>query len=121
MSFTFTKRQRLLCARDYTPVFNDAPWRATHQNFLVLTRPNGLPQARLGLIVAKKHVKRAHERNRIKRLTRESFRLRQHQLPAADVIVLARAGADALSNADIDQALAGLWKRIIYRARQTTA
>lgn len=48
--------------------------------------------SRIGLTVAKKNVKRAHERNRIKRLTRESFRLRQHELPPMDFVVVAKEG-----------------------------
>lgn len=48
--------------------------------------------SRIGLTVAKKNVKRAHERNRIKRLTRESFRLRQHELPPMDFVVVAKRG-----------------------------
>ncbi len=39
-----------------------------------------------------KNVKRAHERNRIKRLAREYFRLHQHELPSMDFVVLVRRG-----------------------------
>ena len=46
---------------------------------------NNLEHPRLGLTVAKKHLKRAHDRNRIKRLVRESFRLSQHNLPSCDL------------------------------------
>jgi ribonuclease P protein component len=49
--------------------------------------------ARLGLVVAKKHLKRAVDRNRFKRLVRESFRSHQEQLAGLDVVVLARNGA----------------------------
>lgn len=113
--FCFTKRQRLLNSTAYTQVFNDAPIRASHPCFLLLCRSNSI-QARLGLVIAKKHVKRANQRNRLKRLIRESFRLQQHNIPAIDVIVLARKGADALTNAEVLVIINGLWKRITKRA-----
>lgn len=43
--------------------------------------------ARLGLVVGKRAVRRAHERNRIRRVLRESFRCRRAQLPAMDLVV----------------------------------
>lgn len=118
-SFAFQKHQRLLTKRDYSHVFDDAPIRASNQHLLILSRINtgDKPCPRLGLVIAKKHVRHAHERNRIKRLTRESFRLQQHNLPPIDAIVLARKGVDSLSNQQLQQALHGLWKRIIKRAR----
>ncbi|HEY7774199.1 MAG TPA: ribonuclease P protein component [Marinagarivorans sp.] len=119
-SFAFTKKQRLLNKHDFTPVFDDAPIRASNQHLLILSRLNDDKhnQARLGLVIAKKHVRRAHERNRIKRFARETFRLQQHKLPPIDAIVLARKGADTLTNQQLQQAFNGLWKRIIKRAAQ---
>ena len=52
----------------------------------LLAAPNGLKQARLGLIVPKKIVATAVGRNRIKRLLREAFRLSQAELAGLDVI-----------------------------------
>ncbi|WP_254521007.1 ribonuclease P protein component, partial [Salmonella enterica] len=46
----------------------------------------------------KKNVRRAHESNLIKRLTLESFRLRQHELPAIDFVVVAKKGVADLDN-----------------------
>ena len=43
-------------------------------------------QARLGMIIAKRFARRAVTRNTIKRVIRESFRLRRHQLPATDLV-----------------------------------
>ncbi|MEW5788797.1 MAG: ribonuclease P protein component [Pseudomonadota bacterium] len=52
----------------------------------VLAAPNGLDHARLGLIIPKKVVATAVGRNRIKRLLREVFRLRQKELAGLDVV-----------------------------------
>lgn len=116
-SFCFGKRQRLLNAADYSAVFNDAPIRASHPNFLVLAKisPSAVP--RLGLVIAKKNVKHAVNRNRIKRVARETFRLQQHNLPTIDAIVLARRGADDVPQDQLPAIFNGLWKRIIKRAR----
>ncbi len=119
-SYTFSKSLRLLCSADYSSVFSDAPIRASHTHFLILARSNTLGHPRLGLIVAKKHVRKAHDRNLIKRMCRESFRQQQHNLPAIDAIVLARRGADSVSPADITATLNGLWKRIIKRTPNST-
>ncbi len=43
--------------------------------------------ARLGLVVPKKGTPRAHARNRVKRLIRERFRHRAHELPDVDLVV----------------------------------
>ncbi|HRH76087.1 MAG TPA: ribonuclease P protein component [Cellvibrionaceae bacterium] len=112
----FTKQQRLLEAKEFSALFADAPIRASHPCFLLLCNFNSTEHARLGLVIAKKQIKKSHDRNRLKRLIRESFRLYQHKLPLIDAIVLARKGADALSNSEIQVILHGLWKRISKRA-----
>lgn len=117
LRFRFSKSQRLLNAAQYSAVFADAPVRASHPTLLVLARPNNSGTARLGLVIAKKHVRKAHDRNKIKRVSRETFRLQQHNLPPIDAIVLARRGADNLSVDELHRILNGLWKRIIKRAR----
>jgi ribonuclease P protein component len=53
----------------------------------VQVRSNGLPIARLGLIVPKRHLPRAVDRNRVKRALREWFRCRQDSLRGQDVLV----------------------------------
>lgn len=79
--------------------------------------------ARLGLVVAKKHLKRAIDRNRFKRLVRESFRSHQLQLAGLDVVVLARNGAlrsirDRASDAEsISELLDKAWRYIERKRR----
>lgn len=81
--------------------------------FAVLILPNELAEARLGLVIAKRHVRDAHARNRIKRVTRESFRRIRHQLPALDCVVMARNAATAeKDNAELRGSLDHFWKRL---------
>ncbi len=56
----------------------------------VLAAPNGLPYARLGMIVPRKVIATAVARNRVKRLLRETFRLNQHEMTGLDVVARVR-------------------------------
>ncbi len=116
-SFRFTKSLRLLCAADFKPVFDDAPFRASHQSFLILARLNQQPHARLGLVMAKKHMRLAVDRNRMKRQIRESFRLQQQELAGLDIVVLSRKGMDKLTNSEFSQQLTQQWQRIYKKLR----
>ena len=55
----------------------------------------------MGLTVAKRFVKRANQRNRIKRVIRDSFRLNQHDIPHLDIVVFVRNGVMEMENAEI--------------------
>lgn len=94
----------MLTPTHFTFVFQQ-PQRAGTPQITILGRQNSLGHPRIGLTVAKKNVKRAHERNRIKRLTRESFRLRQHELPSMDFVVVAKKGVADLDNRALSEAL----------------
>lgn len=106
----------MLTPTHFTFVFQQ-PQRAGSPQITILGRLNSLGHPRVGLTVAKKHVKRAHERNRIKRLTRESFRLRQHELPAMDFVVVAKKGVGNLDNRTLMETLEKLWRRHCRLAR----
>ena len=70
--------------------------------------------------MARKHVRRAIDRNRIKRLVRESFRHRQHEIPDLDVIVLARPGIGTLDNQQLYQQLDRLWGKLSRQVDSTS-
>jgi len=114
----FTKSMRLLSSSDFQTVFDDAPLRTSHQHFLFLARTNQLDRPRLGLVIAKKHIRHAVDRNRMKRLIRETFRVKQQQLAGIDVIVLARKGMHEATNAVLIEQLNGQWQRLIRKLQK---
>ncbi|VAY02326.1 Ribonuclease P protein component [Arsenophonus endosymbiont of Aleurodicus dispersus] len=107
---TFPRELRLLNSRHYDYVFQQPQW-ASSLGITILGRLNKLWYPRIGLHITKKNVKLAHERNRIKRLTREYFRLHQHELPSMDFVILVRKGVADLDNQKITKILGKLWRR----------
>lgn len=110
--YSFSPEVRLRCAADYKGVFDDALFKVHQPHFLFLAKFTEQPKSRLGLVVAKKKVRRAHERNRIKRIARESFRLHQQQIELLDIVVMPKIGADAVSNAELHQQLQFAWQKL---------
>lgn len=110
-SQAFRRSSRLLTAGSYQAVFDCAEKKVSDSSFLILARSNHLSSARLGLVVAKKNIKLAVQRNRIKRMVRETFRS-QDELPCLDSIVLVRRGADKLNNPELQRRLNKLWHRL---------
>ncbi len=53
---------------------------------------------RLGLALAKKQIKRSHERNRVKRLLRERFRANTQRLVGLEFIAMAKTAAQNTPN-----------------------
>ncbi|AFP85053.1 ribonuclease P protein component [secondary endosymbiont of Ctenarytaina eucalypti] len=106
----FPRELRLLTPHHFTFVFQQ-PQRSGTSHVTILGRLNKLGHPRVGFAIAKKHVKRAHERNRIKRLTRESFRLHQHTLPSMDFVVIAKNGLANLDNHTLNKVLEKSWCR----------
>ena len=81
---------------------------------MLLYRPQDPPaeSARLGLAISRKHARRAVERNRLKRMAREAFRIRRQTLPPVDIIVLSRAGASGVDRAELRAELEGLLEKV---------
>jgi len=80
--------------------------------FVVIARTNAAGGPRLGLSVAAKAVGNAVQRNRIRRLVRESFRHRQRELPACDLVVSARARARGVPSGELRASLEALWDKV---------
>lgn len=112
----FSRELRLLTPAHFENVFSNAI-PAVSPQLTILARKNSFSHPRLGITIAKKRVRKAHDRNKAKRLIRESFRLHQHSLPNADIVVVAKSGLDQLSNEQLFALLEKQWKKICHRCK----
>ncbi|WWP00273.1 MAG: ribonuclease P protein component [Candidatus Dasytiphilus stammeri] len=83
--------------------------KINRSHIIMLYNPNGYKYARLGLIISKHNVKYSCQRNRIKRLIRESFRLTQNELPSMDFIIIIKKTVSLMKNKIIMEKLQELW------------
>ena len=81
----FARRDRLTKTDEFSSVFNFRR-RISGQYLALHYRHNDLDYARLGLVVGKKVARRSVDRNYMKRVLRELFRLNQHQLSGLDLV-----------------------------------
>ena len=84
--FTFPRSRRLTHARQFDAVYA-AKLRVSLGPLAIFVRRNQLPHPRLGLAVGRS-VGTAPQRNRVKRLIRESFRFLQHSLSVASPVAV---------------------------------
>jgi ribonuclease P protein component len=66
----------------------------------------------LGLAIAARSAGNAVERNRIRRIVRESFRLHAQALPAVDIIVGTRTGVRSVPSKALRSSLEALWLKV---------
>jgi len=107
----FSRHVRLLKPDEYSRVFKN-PIRSSDRYLTILAVPSETEYARLGLAISKKNAKRAVDRNRIKRIIRESFRLVQHELPAIDLVIMAKPVTKSANNQQIHHSLQEHWNRL---------
>lgn len=81
----------------------------------MLAVKNDFNHPRLGLVVAKKHVRKAVQRNRIKRVIRDNFRRHRHSIMNIDIIVLARKEVLDVAPSLLQKSLEKHWLRLVSR------
>jgi len=121
--FDFSRQRRLLNAGDYRRVFDQAEFKVSDQHLLILARPSLHSHSRLGLVIAKKGIKLAVQRNRVKRVVRDSFRTlctqsNEFSTPL-DLVILSRKGLDELDNITLHRLITKQWTRLRKKMAQT--
>lgn len=118
--FGLAKRARLLKSAEFSQVLNAKPglvWRHQDPLFRILSMPSDRP--RLGLAIAKRLMQRAVDRNRVRRLVRESFRWHQPELPNRDCVVFARQDLRQYPSKQIRHSLDELMQAIISHSTKS--
>ncbi|MEQ1638647.1 MAG: ribonuclease P protein component [Methylococcales bacterium] len=117
--YQFPPRLRLRKPAEYKKVFAN-PLKFSDKYFTLLVSANELEFSRLGLAIAKKNIRKAVDRNILKRAIRESFRMHQQQLGTLDIVVLARKEALNLPLGLLRDSLQKQWLKIISRCNSSS-
>jgi ribonuclease P protein component len=107
----FPPREKLKRRRDFERVTREG--RSVSDGLLrVRAAPNALPHGRLGIIVSKRMSKLSPERNRMKRLIREAWRLNKRTLaPSTDWLVIPKGNLARKTLREIEASLLKLATR----------
>lgn len=110
------RSRRLLRRSDFLRV-QEGGVRVTTRHLLILLAPRvDGAETRLGIVASRK-MGNAVQRNRAKRLVRETFRRHVLLWPSqVDFVVIVRSGVDALSQADVDAEIVGVAPLLRKRA-----
>jgi ribonuclease P protein component len=114
---SFPRQLRLVHSRQYQRVFSDTHCKSSDALLIVLARRNDRKYPRLGLAIAKKKIKTAVARQRIKRIVRESFRHHKDQLSGLDIVVLGHARANNATNKQLFNSLQHHWLRLAKQCK----
>ena len=108
-NYSFTHQERLHTASQYQRVFNRAD-KSCSESFIMLFRENNAGFPRTGVVVAKRKAKRAVDRNLIKRIVRDSFRLNKKKLPSYDFIVILKSPIIKIRRDKLRKEITNLWQ-----------
>ncbi len=110
-SFSLPRQQRLVKPR-FRAAFDGGRSHASRCMVMWL-RPTDGELGQVGFVATKRIFPRAVDRNRVRRLLREAYRLNQHHLPPkVDIILLARKPIIVASGSEVAAAFRSLCQRV---------
>ena len=105
----FPREHRLTRRAEFERVLRQRSVRIASGAFVALALANTGDGARLGMIIGKRHLPRSVDRNRVKRVIRESFRRQRVGLPHLDIVIQLAARA---RDVEVPRALDEIWQRL---------
>ncbi len=111
MAFRLLFESKLRCKRQFDYVFQGQK-RLYARWFLAYYRYNQQSLPRLGIIISKRNVRLAVQRNRIRRLIKEQFRLKQAVLPPIDIVFVVKKGSGNNNNSELRSCLLKLMRKL---------
>ena len=112
----FNKESKLIKTDEFSSVFNFRKRIAT--KYLVIHyQPNTFKRPRLGLVVGKKVAKLAIQRNYMRRVLRELFRIRQHEMNHLDWVIRVPKKFDRTNYEEIQKEFASLVCKVNQRTQ----
>ena len=109
--YRFPRQVRLFTASQFQNVFRSS-LVSKDNNFRVKAAFNRENHPRLGLAVSRRVNKRAVERNRIKRVVRESFRRNKEHMGGLDIVIVAMQGASRADNQQLQASIDWHWQQL---------
>ena len=110
MSLRLTREAKILKPNEYSHIFKGGK-RAKGKYWQIIAKPVLDDRPRLGLAISKKVTRLAVNRNRFKRVARETFRLAQGRLDNWGFVVMARNNKPA-NNPELSAELLSLFKQV---------
>lgn len=111
------KEYRVKKSQDFDNIIRKKQSFANRQ-FVIYYQENKLDHMRLGISVSKK-LGKAHERNKLKRYVRESFKTRKDFLKNYDIIIIVRPAAKGLSFLEFGSSIDHVLKRSkLYKGKR---
>lgn len=107
----FSRRAKLTTPIEFKAVFS-ANVRFSQKGLTILAGINEKKHPRLGIAVPRKQIRRAVDRNRLKRQIREVFRTSQHDIKKRDYVVLIKAEIKKLTNQQLRDLLLVAWQKV---------
>ncbi|WP_343152775.1 ribonuclease P protein component [Buchnera aphidicola] len=102
---------KLLNSFEFENVFRKPFHKVENSKIIIFSCSNFSEVPRLGISIARKQIKLSHERIRIKRLIRETFRLSQYKLVKMDFVVIVKKEVMFFKNNLLNKILRNLWYR----------
>ena len=97
---TFPKNCRIIDKPGFDAVFKKRK-KKSNSSFVVYFKKNNSDYPRLGMIAAKKQLRFAVQRNRVKRIIKEVFRHQQKELIGLDIVIVCLKASGLKSRAEL--------------------